>query len=92
MDKFKKELEVLINQNGLDNECNTPDYILAEFLTSCLESYKENTKLRDTWFGFKPFIEHYRGCKSNGECGMISDKLTTDDGEPDGTGGQIFCP
>ena len=26
------------------------------------------------------------------ECGMISDKLTTDDGEPDGTGGQIFCP
>lgn len=37
-------------------------------------------------------IERYRGCKSNGECGMISDKLTTDDGEPDGTGGQIFCP
>lgn len=28
----------------------------------------------------------------NGGCGMISDKLTTDDGEPDGTGGQIFCP
>lgn len=24
--------------------------------------------------------------------GMASDKLTTDDGEPDGTGGQIFCP
>ena len=30
--------------------------------------------------------------QENGVCGMISDKLTTDDGEPDGTGGQIFCP
>ena len=28
----------------------------------------------------------------NSTSGMISDKLTTDDGEPDGTGGQIFCP
>ena len=24
--------------------------------------------------------------------GMVYDKLTTDDGDPDGTGGQIFCP
>jgi len=27
-----------------------------------------------------------------GKCGMIFDKLITDDDEPDGTGGQIFCP
>ena len=50
MDKFKKELEVLINQNGLDNECNTPDYILAEYLTSCLETYRDTIRSRDTWF------------------------------------------
>ena len=52
MEEFKKELEILINKNGIDNECNTPDYILAEYLTSCLEAYRDTVRSRDTWFGF----------------------------------------
>ena len=53
MKEFRKELEILINKNGIDNECNTPDYILAEYLTSCLEAYRDTVRSRDTWLGFK---------------------------------------
>lgn len=53
--KFTEELQVLLNKNGIDTICNTPDYILAEYLTSCLETYANTVQSRDTWFGFKPF-------------------------------------
>ena len=53
--KFTEELQVLLNKNGIDTICNTPDYILAEYLTSCLEAYANTVQSRDTWFGFKPF-------------------------------------
>lgn len=53
--EFTKELTALINRYGLDTECDTPDYIIAEHLESCFEAYKETVKSRDTWFGFKPF-------------------------------------
>ena len=53
--EFTKELEALLNRYGADTECGTPDYILAEYLTSCLETYRDTVRSRDTWFGFKPF-------------------------------------
>jgi len=47
---FERELTVLMNQHGIDTETNTPDYILAEYLTACLTHYSEVTKKRDKWF------------------------------------------
>lgn len=38
-ESFKKELAVLINQHSLENESNTPDFILADYLVKCLETY-----------------------------------------------------
>lgn len=55
---FTEELQVLLNNSGIDTICNTPDYILAEYLTSCLETYANTVQSRDTWFGFKPFSRH----------------------------------
>jgi hypothetical protein len=44
---FQKALEILINQSGMDNQLNTPDYILAECLLNCLSVYNTARELRD---------------------------------------------
>ena len=36
---FHESLSDLINIHGKDNEANTPDYILAEYLGLCLANY-----------------------------------------------------
>jgi len=38
---FKKELEGLINRLSMENGSDTPDYILAEYLTNCLKAYDQ---------------------------------------------------
>ena len=57
--EFTEELQALLNRHGADTVCNTPDYILAEYLTSCLELYENTVRSRDTWFGFKPFASNH---------------------------------
>ena len=36
---FVKDLEKLINKKSLENGSNTPDYILADYLTYCLKTF-----------------------------------------------------
>ena len=49
METFKKELEVLINRCNIENESDTPDYIIAEYLTNLLKIFNNTTKKRDKW-------------------------------------------
>lgn len=37
--KFKEELTNLLNRYGYDTACDTPDYILADYIGKCLENY-----------------------------------------------------
>lgn len=46
---FTKELMSLINRLSLENESNTPDYILAEYLANCLWNWKLAIHSRDIW-------------------------------------------
>lgn len=55
VDEFRKELENLINRACMENGSDTPDFILADYLVSCLTSFNEITKRRDKWHGFSPF-------------------------------------
>jgi len=48
---FTKELESLLNRYSKENESNTPDFILAEYIESCLESWAYATKAREQWYG-----------------------------------------
>lgn len=48
---FETELATLINKHSLDNECNTPDFILAQYLWGCLLAWTVNTNRRDDWYG-----------------------------------------
>ena len=46
MEKFKKELEHLINANSIDALCNRPDYELAEMVCEfLLEKAKEKEEI-----------------------------------------------
>lgn len=48
---FEQELAELINKHSLENESNTPDFILAEYMRNCLDAFAKASKNRERWFG-----------------------------------------
>ena len=50
---FLQELEFVINKHCVENESDTPDYILARYIGRCLDNWNETTYERDKWWGFK---------------------------------------
>ena len=45
--EFLEDLEYIINRYGIDNECNTPDYILTNYILQTLITYKKTKKRLD---------------------------------------------
>lgn len=54
MEEFEKELEALINKYSMENGSNTPDWILAQYLISCLLAFNTTIQQRETWYGRDP--------------------------------------
>lgn len=50
MKTFEQELRDIINSNSLENESNTADFILAEYMVDCLDAFTCATKKRDKWY------------------------------------------
>ena len=50
---FPRELASLLNRHCIENNSNTPDFLLAEYLIGCLESYQKITNQREKWYGLK---------------------------------------
>lgn len=46
---FRTDLINSINKNSLENESNTPDFIIAEYLVNCLKNYNETYKMKIEW-------------------------------------------
>ena len=51
---FVKALEEAINCHSVENESNTPDFILAQFLRGCLVSWNMAVQQRENWYGRDP--------------------------------------
>ena len=51
MNTLSDELQALLNSHSRENESNTPDFILAEYMLCTLEAYESATKKRDAWHG-----------------------------------------
>lgn len=47
--EFQRELELLINKLGLEEGSNTPDFVLAEYLTEQLRTYDFITTKKEMW-------------------------------------------
>lgn len=43
---FLQELAGMINRRSMESESDTPDYILAEYLTQCLKAYESAVRAR----------------------------------------------
>lgn len=49
--EFEKELQALLNRYSAENESNTPDFILAQYLIGCLRAWNTAVQQRETWYG-----------------------------------------
>lgn len=52
--EFRKELTKLINRESMENGSDTPDFLLAEYLTDCLAVFDRVVKAREKWYGREP--------------------------------------
>lgn len=48
---FEKELQDLINRNSRENDSNTQDFILAEYLIACLDAFNKGVNHREIMYG-----------------------------------------
>jgi hypothetical protein len=44
---FEHDIKAIINMYSEENESNTPDYVLAQFLLGCLESFNRAVNERE---------------------------------------------
>ncbi len=51
---FITELCELLNRRSMENGSDTPDFILAQYLTDCLRAWNRATKRREDWYGRTP--------------------------------------
>ena len=50
MSEFRKELTGLINKHSMEIGSHTPDFILAEYLTDCLDAFDKTDTARRKWY------------------------------------------
>lgn len=48
---FESELTNLLNKYSKENESNTPDFLLAEYLSACLANYNRIIQKKEIWLG-----------------------------------------
>lgn len=51
MDDFRRDLAAVLNRHSVENGSNTPDFILATYLTSCLDAFTAASRSRERWYG-----------------------------------------
>jgi hypothetical protein len=57
---FREEIENVINCCSKENDSNTPDFILSNYLCNCLDAFTLATKNRDKWYSV-----HLEPCNSH---------------------------
>ena len=57
MSDLGRELEQLVNRYCRENESNTPDFILAEYMLDALSAFERASLARERWYGRSLKIE-----------------------------------
>ena len=47
---FLQEMQGLINKHSKENDSNTPDFILAQYLNNCLTNFNLAEQQRSDWY------------------------------------------
>jgi hypothetical protein len=53
--EFERSLKNMLNKYSMENDSNTPDFILAEYMHACLMSFNIATRAREHWYGRRVF-------------------------------------
>lgn len=53
MSTLRDDIRAVLNRHSAENGSNTPDYILAEYLTACLIAFDTATRHRELWYDKK---------------------------------------
>lgn len=53
---FRRELQHLINCESMENGCDTPDFMLADYLVDCLAAFDKAVSAREKWYGRSPRV------------------------------------
>lgn len=53
MSDFEKDLASLLNRYSQENGSNTPDFVLARYLTGCLRLFNATVNARSDWYGYR---------------------------------------
>ena len=48
---MEKKLRELINSCSREEDSNTPDFILAEYMMACLDAFESANNKREVWYG-----------------------------------------
>ena len=48
---FRRDLSEVLNKHSIENGSNTPDFILASYLTRCLSAWDDAVYARERWYG-----------------------------------------
>lgn len=48
---LQDEIKAAINRTCAENGSDTPDFILAEYLTDCLAAFERASRARERWYG-----------------------------------------
>jgi hypothetical protein len=48
---FQDDLEKLINRYCVENDSDTPDFVLAQYMHDCLLAFNKASRRREQWFG-----------------------------------------
>lgn len=48
--RLRKDIEQAINKHSAENGSNTPDFILAEYLIDCLNTFDKTITKREEWY------------------------------------------
>ena len=51
MSDLQKEISDALNRSSAENDSNTPDFILANYLMGCLEVFNKTLQARNKWYG-----------------------------------------
>lgn len=50
------DLAAVLNRHSAEQNSDTPDFILAQFLRSCLAAWDVATRERERWYGVTPMV------------------------------------
>lgn len=48
---LQEKLASLLNSESREQDSNTPDFLLAEFMMNCLDAFELASNKREVWYG-----------------------------------------